>query len=84
MSFVHFVVQGNLADEGELLRKDVFSVWSYKKDQRSIRDRFKSQTRHVLLYERRIIFCKKTDDNSNKPETYTLKNSIPVSSQFYF
>ena len=74
------IVQGNLADEGELLRKDVFSVWNHKKDQRSLR--FTSQTRHVFLYERRVVFCKKKDDvpsNTDKPVIYTLKSSIPVS-----
>lgn len=64
------------------MRQDVFSVWSYKKDQRSIRDlRFKSQTRHVFLYERLVVFCKKKDDaasNTYKPTTYKLKNSLPV------
>jgi len=73
------VVQGSLSEQGELLRKDVFSVWEYKKDQRSIRDlRHKSHTRHVFLYERLVVFCKNTTSNSDKPPVYTLKNSLPV------
>ena len=74
------VVQENLADEGELLRKDVFSVWNHKKDHRSLR--FTSQTRHIFLYERHVVFCKKKDDapsNADRAVIYTLKNSIPVS-----
>jgi len=60
----------------------------YKKDQgqRSIRDlRFKSRSRHVLLYEHTVLFCKKKDDaliasNSDKTATYTLKNSLLIAS----
>jgi len=82
--FLFYVVQGSLSEQGELLRKDVFSVWEYKKEHhRSIRDlRFQSHTRHVFLYERLIIFSKRKDDstsNSDKSATYTLKNSLPVS-----
>jgi len=74
------VMQGNLADEGELLRKDIFSVSNHKKDHRSLR--LTSQTRHVFLYERHVVFCKKKDDtssNADRAVIYTLKNSIPVS-----
>ena len=75
-------VQGSLADQGRLLREDVFSFWSYKKDQqRSIRDlRFKSHSRHVLLYEGLVVFCKKKDETSTPNSTYTLKNSLPITS----
>ena len=75
-------MQGNLAEEGELLRRDVFTVWKSKKDELSIRS-LKSQTRHVFVYERHVLFCKKKDDaasNSDKSVTYTLKNLLPVSS----
>lgn len=68
-------------EEGKLLRRDVFTVWKNKKDERSIRS-LKSQTRHLFLYERYILFCKKKDDtplNSDKSATYMLKNLLPVS-----
>jgi len=75
------VVQGDMTEQGELLRLDVFTVWKNKKDERSLRS-LKSQTRHVLLYERHVLFCKKKEDsasNSNKSVVYVLKNSLPVS-----
>jgi len=73
-----------MADKGELLRQDVFSVWNLKRDHRSLRDlRFKSQTRHIMLYNRFVVLCKKKDDATsytNKQSTYALKNLIPVRS----
>ena len=80
---VYCVVQGDLAEQGALLRKDVFSVWENRKDQRSIRG-FKSRTRHVFLYERLILLCKKKDDSAvsvdrSATATYSLKNSLLVS-----
>jgi len=80
--------QDSLSEHGELLRNDVFSVSESKKDHRSLLDlRLKSHTRHIFLYEQLVVFCKKKDDSVSKPDkpaTYTLKNSLAVSSLFYY
>ena len=56
-----------------------FSVWAeHKKD--IIRElRFKAMLRHLFLYEKAILFCKKKDEEHNAEKaTYLFKNVLQV------
>ena len=56
-----------------------FSVWTeHKKDK--IKDlRFKPMQRHVFLYEKLVLFCKKREDPQHvEKATYTYKSSLEV------
>ena len=73
------MLQGDLSGYGRLLMQGAFSVWAdHKRD--IIRDlRYKTMLRHLFLYEKAILFCKKKDDENN-PEnaTYQFKNVLQV------
>lgn len=44
-----------------------------------IRDlRFKAMQRHLFLYERSLLLCKKKEENNEEP-VYTFKNKLKVS-----
>ncbi|XP_070538296.1 guanine nucleotide exchange factor DBS-like isoform X3 [Ptychodera flava] len=70
---------GNLSEQGKLLMQGSFSVWlEHKKN--NIRDlRFKPMQRHLFLYEKSVLFCKKRDDDGYMDKTtYSYKNSIKM------
>ena len=80
---VYVGYQGNLADLGKLLMQGSFSVWTeHKKDK--IKDlRFKPMQRHIFLYEKMILFCKKKDDpQSAEKAGYIYKSCLAVSPTF--
>ena len=57
-----------------------FHVWTaHKKDK--IRDiRFKPMQRHIFLYEKMVLFCKKKDDPQHvEKAAYIFKNTLDVS-----
>ncbi|XP_071951044.1 guanine nucleotide exchange factor DBS-like isoform X5 [Antedon mediterranea] len=68
---------GRLSDLGKLLMQGSFYVWvEHKKG--NIKDiRFKKMQRHMFLYEKCILFCKKRDDLKDKI-CYTYKNKLRV------
>ncbi|XP_077987372.1 guanine nucleotide exchange factor DBS-like [Glandiceps talaboti] len=70
---------GNLLEQGKLLMQGSFNVWlEHKKN--NIRDlRFKPMQRHLFLYEKSVLFCKKRDDEGPMDKTtYSYKNSIKM------
>ncbi|XP_033106300.1 guanine nucleotide exchange factor DBS-like isoform X4 [Anneissia japonica] len=69
--------EGQLSDLGKLLMQGSFYVWvEHKKG--NIKDiRFKKMQRHMFLYEKCILFCKKRDDLKDKI-CYTFKNKLRV------
>ncbi|XP_041350720.1 guanine nucleotide exchange factor DBS-like isoform X2 [Gigantopelta aegis] len=70
----------NLSDLGRLLMHGSFSVWTeHKKDR--IRDlRFKAMHRHMFLYERSLLLCKKKEDNQNSDgASYAFKKKLKLS-----
>ena len=74
-----FSPQG-LQDAGRLLMQGAFNVWTaHKKDK--IRDiRFKPMQRHIFLYGKIVLFCKKKDDPQHvEKAAYIFKNSLDVS-----
>jgi len=54
-----------------------FSVWAEHKSIRELR--FKAMLRHLFLYEKAILFCKKKEEEHNgEKATYLFKNSLQV------
>lgn len=79
-----FVFQGNLNDLGKLLMQGSFNVWTdHKKGHSKVKDlaRFKPMQRHLFLYHKILLFCKKreeTSDGHEKSPSYSFKHSLKV------
>ena len=74
--------QDRLAAAGRLLMQGSFSVWRENK-RIGIRDlRFKPMQRHIFLYEKLVLFCKRKDepDRADKA-SYIYKHSLQVMSR---
>ena len=68
---------GKLEDQGRLLMQGAFNVWGASKKETIRGLCFKPMQRHVFLYEKKIILCKKKDDPSHvERASYIYKNSI--------
>lgn len=80
----YFVFQGNLNDLGKLLMQGSFNVWTdHKKGHSKVKDlaRFKPMQRHLFLYHKILLFCKKreeTSDGHEKSPSYSFKHSLKV------
>lgn len=78
------VFQGNLNDLGKLLMQGSFNVWTdHKKGHSKVKDlaRFKPMQRHLFLYHKILLFCKKreeTSDGHEKSPSYSFKHSLKV------
>ncbi|KAI4894887.1 hypothetical protein NFI96_013644 [Prochilodus magdalenae] len=78
--------EGNLNDLGKLLMQGSFNVWTdHKKGHNKVKDlaRFKPMQRHLFLYNKMILFCKKreeTSDSHEKSPSYSFKHSLKMSS----
>ncbi|CAN9501019.1 unnamed protein product [Ophioblennius macclurei] len=78
--------EGNLSDLGKLLMQGSFSVWTeHKKGHSKVKDlaRFKPMQRHLFLYDKMLLFCKKRDetaDGLDKTPSYSFKHSLKMSS----
>ncbi|GAB6021133.1 hypothetical protein CHUAL_003765 [Chamberlinius hualienensis] len=69
---------GFLSDLGRLLMQGSFSVWSDCKSDR-LRDlRLKPMQRHLFLYEKAVLFCKKTGKTDDQV-TYVFKHCLKTS-----
>ncbi|MCJ8737789.1 hypothetical protein PDJAM_G00028150 [Pangasius djambal] len=77
--------EGNLNDLGKLLMQGSFNVWTdHKKGHNKVKDlaRFKPMQRHLFLYNKMILFCKKREENSDgheKSPSYSFKHSLKMS-----
>uniref|UniRef100_A0A8C1P5L0 MCF.2 cell line derived transforming sequence-like 2 n=1 Tax=Cyprinus carpio TaxID=7962 RepID=A0A8C1P5L0_CYPCA len=75
---------GNLNDLGKLLMQGSFNVWTdHKKGHSKVKDlaRFKPMQRHLFLYHKMLLFCKKreeTSDGHEKSPSYSFKHSLKV------
>jgi hypothetical protein len=67
---------GELSDLGKLLMQGSFNVWMEDKKTKIKDIRFKAMQRHVFLYEKRFLFCKKKDDVQS--DSYIFKNELPT------
>ncbi|CAB1331900.1 unnamed protein product [Coregonus sp. 'balchen'] len=71
---------------GKLLMQGSFNVWTdHKKGHSKVKDlaRFKPMQRHLFLYNKMLLFCKKreeTTDGHEKPSaSYSFKHSLKMS-----
>uniref|UniRef100_A0A674NKX1 Guanine nucleotide exchange factor DBS-like n=1 Tax=Takifugu rubripes TaxID=31033 RepID=A0A674NKX1_TAKRU len=77
--------EGNLSDLGKLLMQGSFNVWTdHKKGHNKVKDlaRFKPMQRHLFLYDKMLLFCKKRDettDGHEKNPSYSFKHSLKMS-----
>ncbi|XP_031733298.1 guanine nucleotide exchange factor DBS [Anarrhichthys ocellatus] len=78
--------EGNLSELGKLLMQGSFNVWTdHKKGHSKVKDlaRFKPMQRHLFLYDKMMLFCKKreeTTDGHEKTPSYSFKHSLKMSS----
>uniref|UniRef100_A0A8C3S1D5 MCF.2 cell line derived transforming sequence-like 2 n=1 Tax=Chelydra serpentina TaxID=8475 RepID=A0A8C3S1D5_CHESE len=77
--------EGNVHELGKLLMQGSFNVWTdHKKGHSKVKDlaRFKPMQRHLFLYTKILLFCKKRDENTDgheKSPSYSFKNSLKMS-----
>ncbi|XP_071343444.1 guanine nucleotide exchange factor DBS isoform X1 [Trachinotus anak] len=77
--------EGNLSELGKLLMQGSFNVWTdHKKGHNKVKDlaRFKPMQRHLFLYDKMLLFCKKreeTTDGHEKTPSYSFKHSLKMS-----
>ncbi|XP_043926586.1 guanine nucleotide exchange factor DBS-like isoform X2 [Protopterus annectens] len=77
--------EGDLNDLGKLLMQGSFNVWTdHKKGHNKVKDlaRFKPMQRHLFLYPKMLLFCKKreeTSDGHEKTPSYSFKHSLKMS-----
>lgn len=76
--------QGDLSELGKVLMQGSFSVWTgHRKGPTKMKDlaRFKPMQRHLFLYEKALVFCKKRDehgDGYDKTSSYSFKHFLKV------
>ena len=76
--------QGELSDLGRVLMQGSFSVWiSHKKGPTRMKElaRFKPMQRHLFLYERALLFCKRREEHGegcDKTPSYSFKHCLKV------
>ncbi|KAM4696962.1 proto-oncogene DBL [Rhinophrynus dorsalis] len=76
---------GDINDLGRILMQGSFSVWiTHKKGPTKMKElaRFKPMQRHLFLYERALVFCKRREehgDGHNKTPTYSFKHILKMS-----
>ncbi|KAK6298867.1 hypothetical protein J4Q44_G00303770 [Coregonus suidteri] len=77
--------QGELCDLGRVLMQGSFSVWiSHKKGPTRMKElaRFKPMQRHLFLYERALLFCKRREEHgegADKTPSYSFKHCLKMS-----
>ncbi|XP_012582735.1 PREDICTED: proto-oncogene DBL isoform X5 [Condylura cristata] len=75
---------GNLNELGKMIIQSAFSVWiGHKKGATKMKDfaRFKPMQRHLFLYEKAIIFCKRrveSGEGSDRYPSYSFKNCMKM------
>ncbi|XP_069678460.1 guanine nucleotide exchange factor DBS [Periplaneta americana] len=70
---------GELCDQGELLMQGSFSVWTDSKKDRLRELRLKPMQRHIFLYQKAMIFCKKAAKEVHNKDTYHFKRYLKMS-----
>lgn len=77
-------MQGDICELGRVLMQGSFSVWlSHKKGATRMKElaRFKPMQRHLFLYERALLFCKRREehgDGCEKTPSYSFKHCLKV------
>ncbi|NWT68769.1 MCF2 protein, partial [Prunella himalayana] len=73
---------GDLSELGKVLMQGSFSVWAgHRKGPTKMKDlaRFKPMQRHLFLYEKALVFCKKREehgDGYDKTSSYSFKHFL--------
>ncbi|KAM4621117.1 proto-oncogene DBL [Polymixia lowei] len=76
--------EGEICELGRVLMQGSFSVWiSHKKGPTRMKElaRFKPMQRHLFLYERALLFCKRREehgDGSDKTPSYSFKHCLKM------
>ncbi|NXI19140.1 MCF2 protein, partial [Irena cyanogastra] len=76
---------GDLSELGKVLMQGSFSVWTgHRKGPTKMKDlaRFKPMQRHLFLYEKALVFCKKREehgDGYDKTSSYSFKHFLKMS-----
>uniref|UniRef100_A0A3P8UXN2 MCF.2 cell line derived transforming sequence n=1 Tax=Cynoglossus semilaevis TaxID=244447 RepID=A0A3P8UXN2_CYNSE len=76
--------EGDLCELGHVLMQGSFSVWiSHKKGPTRMKElaRFKPMQRHLFLYERALLFCKRREehgDGCDKTPSYSFKHCLKM------
>ncbi|KAJ8015700.1 hypothetical protein DPEC_G00028840 [Dallia pectoralis] len=77
--------QGELCDLGRVLMQGSFSVWtSHKRGPTRMKElaRFKPMQRHLFLYDRILLFCKRREEQGERLErnpSYSFKHCLKMS-----
>uniref|UniRef100_A0A670KCP5 MCF.2 cell line derived transforming sequence n=1 Tax=Podarcis muralis TaxID=64176 RepID=A0A670KCP5_PODMU len=75
----------NIGELGKVLMQGSFSVWTgHRKGPTKMKDlaRFKPMQRHLFLYEKALVFCKKREDHGDshdKSSSYSFKHFLKMS-----
>ncbi|CAO2621872.1 Proto-oncogene DBL [Lemmus lemmus] len=75
---------GNLNDLGKMILQGAFSVWlGHRKGATKMKDfaRFKPMQRHLFLYEKAVIFCKRrveSGDGADRYPSYSFKHCLKM------
>uniref|UniRef100_A0A8C5WYM8 MCF2 protein n=2 Tax=Laticauda laticaudata TaxID=8630 RepID=A0A8C5WYM8_LATLA len=75
---------GDLGELGKVLMQGSFSVWvGHQKGPTKMKDlaRFKPMQRHLFLYEKALVFCKKREehcDSYDKRSSYSFKHFLKM------
>ncbi|XP_063772414.1 probable guanine nucleotide exchange factor MCF2L2 isoform X2 [Pseudophryne corroboree] len=78
--------EGDLGELGKLLMQGSFNVWTdHKKVHNKVKDlaRFKPMQRHLFLYAKTLLFCKKREESTEgheKSPSYSFKHALKMSS----
>uniref|UniRef100_A0A670KGI1 MCF.2 cell line derived transforming sequence n=1 Tax=Podarcis muralis TaxID=64176 RepID=A0A670KGI1_PODMU len=76
---------GDIGELGKVLMQGSFSVWTgHRKGPTKMKDlaRFKPMQRHLFLYEKALVFCKKREDHGDshdKSSSYSFKHFLKMS-----
>ncbi|XP_061454646.1 proto-oncogene DBL isoform X2 [Rhineura floridana] len=76
---------GDISELGKVLMQGSFSVWmGHRKGPTKMKDlaRFKPMQRHLFLYEKALVFCKKREDHGDgydKSSSYSFKHFLKMS-----
>lgn len=79
-----YYTQGDICELGRVLMQGSFSVWiSHKKGPTRMKEmaRFKPMQRHLFLYERALLLCKRREehgDGCDKTPSYSFKHCLKV------
>lgn len=80
--FMFALSQGDLGQLGRVVLQGGFSVWiSHKRAAVRMKEmaRFKPMQRHLFLYDRALLFCKRRDeDNPDRTPFYSFKSCLRV------